>query len=73
MNKRQKVLLIAEGIVDLVETEVDDIDTLLEQEDALLSKSQTNQMKMLHAIFKMTSMSTLLQATKLALDMEEEK
>ena len=69
-KKREQVREIAEQVTDIVTEEVDKVNLLMEH---VMTNAQEDQMKMLKAIFKMTSMSTLMQATKLALDMDEGK
>ena len=65
---RRKVLQIAESIADIVDTEVDTVNERMSD-----IENPSSELLMLKSIFKMTSMSTLMQATKLALDIEEGK
>jgi hypothetical protein len=71
MSKRADVYQIAIQVAGIVDTEIDDIKAMMEEPEVLLSRAQANQMKMLNAIFKMTSLSTLMQAAELAINMDE--
>jgi hypothetical protein len=72
MSKRDDVLQIAIQVAGKVDEEIENVTELMKPE-GLASRAHLEQMQMLHAIFKMTSMSTLMQAAKLAIDMTEGK
>jgi len=65
MSKRDQVRLIALKVTDRVDEQIEVVNELMSDSD------QTPELRMLKSIFNMTSMSTLMQAAKLAVDMDE--